>query len=353
MGRHTLQTGEVGVSGTGDTINAGGNKLEYNSEELYHYFGDRRLEDVWEDKASGQLAIKLHSMGYYQILEADETKLEVGTKYDVNTQDYTDTSHTVTLPEIISAVNSTTAVGDYARRGESIEISDVTRSFDSFPLVIQAFPGQTISGGPEVELDETGDYRLTVINDGTNLTWAVFKKVTNDGNAALNVNESVNINTTLPFDIPLFNRNKFTTIKLYTYASEYSASRGQTINWSSSEIILMVSDTDVFTTTYAVNQTAPLVEYSFYIGNDDVVYARLVRGATTNPVAASVSSLAAVRRYTPQRVSVYRRMGLAWQSGGKVGNDLDISWTSRSYTSNDLDIKWSTKYVTKDLEITY
>ena len=64
MGLKRLDTGQISVPGSGDTIHDGGNKLHDNFDELYTQFSDKRLDRVV--KNGTEEWITPHGTGYYQ-----------------------------------------------------------------------------------------------------------------------------------------------------------------------------------------------------------------------------------------------------------------------------------------------
>lgn len=356
MGRQTLNTGEVGISGTGDTINAGGAKLEHNFKEVYSVFGDRRLEGVLkEGTTDDETWIRPYGTGYYQIPSSDELEspLEIGLRYEINSQDYTDTTLAIHLPEIIETYVGKPVDGSYARRGETIEISDSMGSWGQFPLVLIPSSGQLIEGQSSIMVDRPGNQmRLCVMLINGTLQWKIrFDPLYGSVGSSL-LEETITIPSNTPITFEVAKASSFKLIKFMIYVNEYSASDLQNVNWSASELLLMSTGDSVITTRFSVVESDDLVTINPYVDNG-MIMMEVVPRETTNFMTFTIKTVQTVETRDPIRIPVYRRTNMRWGSGGYVKNTNELNWSTRNESSNALSVDWNTRYIFKQLEFKY
>lgn len=214
MGRKRLETGEIAVPGSGDTIHDGGNKIYDNFEELYLAFGDQRLNKV--TKSTGEEYITPHATGYYQHLSLSTYASPVasGSMHDI------DSTYSVSyFPVILPTISQSNG---YARRGEQVVIQDSKGTWGDVPVRVAPASGQSITGA-----NASGYYMLNenytkatfvvVDDDSGSERWAVRIEGIS-GEVGANVEQSMAVKTGETYRLDLFNVDNYSSIKLMVYA---------------------------------------------------------------------------------------------------------------------------------------
>lgn len=351
MGLRILNTGELGVSGSGDTVNAGGVKIEADSTELYDVFGDQRLRDIYMDGTSDdELYIRPHATGYYQVPEDGSIELKSGFKYDINTQDYTDTNLSIQLPEIIQSYTQVTDTdGNYARRGDIIEISDSANSWGQFNLIIIPYGNQTIEQQSQQIVSSQSTVKLTVIrNDSDVLEWAIRYDPVSGYKSGSLVDKTVQLENALSQDILIGKTTDFNVGKFIIFSDEYSPVTQSIINVESCELVLM-NTTDMV--RYADTNTSKLFTLTPFI-TDDEVYLR-VNPTSSNLTTFSIKSIGVVKDISTERIPVFRRTNIRYGAGGKVLTQAEINFNTRGSVISTFDFEWLTRFVISSLELNY
>lgn len=351
MGLRILNTGELGVSGSGDTVNAGGVKIEDDSTELYDVFGDQRLRDIYiAGTSDDELYIRPHATGYYQVPTNDNIELRSGFKYDINTQDYTDTTLSVQLPEIIQSYTQVTDNdGNYARRGDIIEISDSANSWGQFNLILKPHGSQTIEQQSQKIISSRSLITLTAIrNDSGVLEWAIrYDPISGYKSSAL-LDKTVQLENALSHDILIGKTTDFNVGKFIMFADEYSPVSQSIINVESCELVIMNTTEMV---RYADNNTTKLFTITPFI-TDNEVYVRITP-MSSNLITFSIKSIGVVKDISTERIPVFRRTNIRYGAGGKVVNQTQIDFNTRGSVSSTFDFEWLTRFVISSLEIEY
>lgn len=350
MGLRDVNTGQLGVSGSGDTVNAGGVKIESDFIEIYRAFGDRRLTDYKVGTSSNELYIRPHACGYHQVpnISNISNELQAGIKYDIDTQEYTDTELSLYLPKIIKSY-SNSPDGNYARRGDVIIISDSANSWNQFNIILNAYSGQKISRRDSIRLSSHSTVTLTVVQtDSEELEWAIRYDTISGYKSGALIDSTYNFENAVRQDIKIGKVQDFNLVKLILFCDEYSPVTQSVINVSCSEI-LMLNTGDM--TRYAVNETNPIYELDTFI-DDDVVYMKVIP-KTGNKVQFSIKSIGVIKTRSTERVPVYRRLNIHYGSGGRVQIATSIDWNSRVFTQNTYEFGWYTRYVFNQLNVRY
>lgn len=266
MGRERLHTGEVGLPGTGDTINAGGVKLRNNMEELFATYSDHRLMDVVKDATEDEVWALIHSACYYQHYPlshfADE--IDSGRCYDIDSSlgDWN-----IKLPEIVTNIP---LVNDkkFARRGERINFQDSAKSWPESPVTVTAYAGQTIEGKSSVTINEP--FRHIDFIAGKDGNWLMKATAISGKSGKALIDKTVTIiNTTERIEIGSV--DSYDSVKLMVYAEQYDAALLKNTNWSSSEMLLLNNQHELYMTQFAVSETASLYSIAPVVV-DEIMY---------------------------------------------------------------------------------
>lgn len=248
MGRKPLNTGQVSVPGSGDTIHDGGNKLRDNFTELYNAFGDQRLSGVV--KSGSEEWIRPHATGYFQHkpLSFYASALTPGSMYDIDST-LSAGYFPVRLP-VIGQQNG------QAKRGERIVLQDTISSWGTVPVRVEASSGQSITGSSQDGYYRLNENRLRatfiVVNDELGSErWSVKVE-------SVAGNEGADINTTqeIPYGglarVDLHATSSYNTVKVLVYAESVNISDQQVAKRSCFEMHIMNAGGDILSTRYAV-----------------------------------------------------------------------------------------------------
>lgn len=295
MGRKRVNTGTVGVAGTGDTVNAGGVKIESNFEELYQAFGDQQLFDVENTSyTDGTTYQTVHPSGFFQHHDysyyADQ--IVAGSKHDIKSTDSTDTYFNIYLPVIVSAVNETDT---FIRRGEHIELIDSFGSWGTKFVKLIPAAGQLIDGLSEFVLSEDRKHAiLTVVDINGVEQWVVkdSKLCSIEGSAIFA--DSIEILGGATTNIATVGVDLYNACKFHLYVEEYNAATATTINWGSSEIYLVNMNTSVMFSEFAIVKTDDLIDITASVKNNYITFTVVPK--TTNRLFVTIRTIDVIRK---------------------------------------------------------
>ncbi|WVX87471.1 baseplate wedge tail fiber protein connector [Vibrio phage EniLVp02] len=254
MGRKRLNTGQVSVPGSGDTIHDGGNKLHDNFDELYLAFGDQRLFRV--AKSGTEEWITPHATGYYQHKQLSEyaTPVLSGSMHDINSLN--SAGH---FPVLLPTIGQTNGA---ARRGEQVKLQDTSSSWGIVPVKVTPSAGQAITGADStgsVTLNES-DTRATlvVVDDAPGSERWALKVESVSGTGGASVNTSVEIPKTGGFSrVDLMETANYNTIKLMIYGESKEDDTGLITRRTVKEILIMHTGEDTYAVPYAEINSDP------------------------------------------------------------------------------------------------
>lgn len=258
MGRKLLNTGQVAVPKSGDTIHFGGKKIKDNFTELYMTFGDQRL--ISTVKNNTEYWIIPHATGYFQhkSLSSYAAAVKSGSMHDINST-LSSGHFPVRLP-VIGKQNG------QAKRGERIMIQDSIGSFGSTPVYIYPSSGQAITGansdgGYYILAENQLRATLVVVNDDAGSErWSV-KVDSISGTDDVNVSKTVDVVYNDTKRIDLHARTSYNAIKIMVYVESVLLSDDTIDDRSAFEMQIMHSANDVYSTVYTViNQNSPDME---------------------------------------------------------------------------------------------
>ena len=300
MGRKRLNTGQVSVPGSGDTIHDGGNKLHDNFNELFQAFGDQRLSRTV--KNGTEEWITPHATGYFQHLSLSTYASAVpsGSMHDIDSS-----LSAGYFPVILPIIGLESGK---ARRGEKIIIQDSKGSWDAVKVRVSPSSGQAITGS-----DSDGNYILnesktvatfTVIDDSIGTErWGV-KLSSIDGNEGAEVSESRLIPSGSAARIDLHNRTNYNSIKVLCYVESRNIDTQVVEKRSTFEMHIMNTPTEVISSRYAVlntHENDSLVEATpvMYIDaalREKVAIDFLSTQPSTNIVSVTVKSAGSIKQ---------------------------------------------------------
>lgn len=258
MGRKILNTGQVSVPKSGDTIHAGGEKIKDNFDELYKTFGDQRL--VSTVKNNSEYWIRPHATGYFQhkTLSSYASSVESGSMHDIDST-LSSGNFPVRLP-VIGKQNG------QAKRGERIMIQDTVGSFGTVPVYIypssgQAITGANSNGGYYILAEDRLRATLVVVNDDVGSERWEVKVESVSGTDAVSISKTVEVQYNETVRMDLHARTSYNAVKLLVYAEQIKNADNQIDDRSAFEIQIMHSETDVYSTVYSViNQVSEAME---------------------------------------------------------------------------------------------
>ncbi|WVX87472.1 baseplate wedge tail fiber protein connector [Vibrio phage EniLVp02] len=339
MGLKRLNTGEVGVPGTGDTVNAGGIKLRDSFDELYLTFGDVRLEGVI--KQDDEEWIRPHATGYYQHLTFDQIQsapLKAGGLYDINSRLSPFSDMVVNLPRISERLPDDINER-VARRGETIVIQDSAGSWYGKSLRLVPHGSDLIEDSPNMEVSESLKVvTLTVVSRGGVLQWSarVDDIDGTEGNAI--VDTSIEILPGVIGRIPLASVGAYDAMKFSLYVEEYDPDTTMTTNWSASELLTMHDDTTAHVVPFATMETADLYTLTVEI-QAGYVYLNITP-ETTRRLTVTLKSQSVIKRTDVFRSPVVAMLPIRYASGGWVSNSTEIQYTTKSTVSKQVQIQF-------------
>lgn len=344
MGLRRLSTGEVGVPGSGDTVNAGGQKLRHNFIEAFSAFSDQRLLGEIKNPLTGEEWAEAHSCGYYQVHEPGyyQNTLSTGTLHNIDTSEHTLTTLNLYLPQIIDNYTGKDPNYNYARRGDKIKIIDTANSWNTFPITINAFSGQLINGSSSYTSSESmSELILTVAQINSVDQWVVDRNsltISSSDTPVFNVTKILD-----PVDdtvIPIASKFSYNVIKLILYFSEYSAATSSTVNRSSCEVFAMINGNEIITVTSNVNETAKISDFGLEIIDNLVCF--VGSPLSSNRCTVNISILNSLTAIEPYKFPVKSNLLVRYGSGGWVKDQFALQWASKQYISNQLTVDWET-----------
>lgn len=301
MGRKRLNTGELSVPGSGDTIHDGGNKLHDNFDELYLAFGDQRLFRV--AKSGTEEWITPHATGYYQHKQLSEyaTPVLSGSMHDINSLN--SAGH---FPVLLPTIGQTNGE---ARRGEHVCLQDSASSWGIVPVKVSPAAGQAVRGADStgaMVLSESDTRATFVVIDDTpgSERWAV-KVESVAGAAGAAVNTSVKIPKNGGFSrVDLMETVNYNAIKLLVYGESKNDDTGVIDRRTVKELLIMHTGEDTFAVPYAVINSETGVEvfrvdtkvYSNSVGRLIVAIDIYTDEPTTHTVSVAVKSVGSLKQ---------------------------------------------------------
>lgn len=251
MGKKILNTGQVSVPGSGDTIHNGGNKIYDNFDELYLAFGDQRLKAVLASTSEDW--ITPHATGYFQHFSLSNyvSAVAPGSMHDIESTKSAG-FFPVRLP-IIGTSNGN------ARRGEKVILQDSAGSWATVRVQVEPSSGQTISGA-----DANGYFQLTesntiatftVVNEDTgNERWEVkIESIAGSDGAIISKTALVPSTGTTRLDLHI--RENYNVIKVLVYVESRNRTTQLITKRSAFEIQVMNTSDSVISTKYGVLNT--------------------------------------------------------------------------------------------------
>lgn len=252
MGRKRLNTGQVSVPGSGDTIHDGGNKLHDNFDELYRAFGDQRLERVFKG-ANQEEWITPHGAGYFQHypLSRYASAVASGSMHDIDSS--ISAGH---FPVILPAIGLTNTG---AKRGERVIIQDSANSWGSVEVRVSSSAGQSITGsndeGKYILNENSTVATFTVIDDtpGSERWGVKINNLAGNEGAEVETSRGIPFGTTARVD--LHYQSNYNSIKVLVYAESKNIDTTLIDKRTCYEMHVMNTPDSVFSATYSVLNT--------------------------------------------------------------------------------------------------
>lgn len=249
MGHKRLDTGQVSIPGSGDTIHDGGNKLHDNFNELYRAFGDQRLER--RVMRGDEEWISIHATGYFQHKPLSEYAVAVksGSMHDIDS--------TLSAGHFPVRLPTIGKLPGQARRGERVILQDTKGSWSSVPVRVEPASGNNITGsnssGYLVLNEDKRICTLTVVNDDIGFERWDYKVESIGGIENAIVSTSVQIPASgTPARVDLYNTANYNAIKVMVYAESILIATSAVEKRTAYELHLMHTDTDVISTHHNV-----------------------------------------------------------------------------------------------------
>lgn len=276
--KRLIDTGVTGVEGTGDTLNAGGIKLNADLNSVYNVFGDYRLYKT--DTAQGDQIMTLHARGYPQKHtrayyaggeNPSGNPVEHGSFHDISVTRGGIADLTLNLPT------------GYGHQGEYIEIinTDGSVGFGAGKefIIRTSGAGDTISGfGTSMKIQKPY-FRIVLWVQNSAATGSTWMYRMESLYGSEETAYSAKISTLAPGNnrtIQLFNKSLYSTIKQLVFVTQ----QGSNVNQECAEVLMLVNNTNnndnqVYYTEYARLRTdAPgnpaedlLYDITYFINN--------------------------------------------------------------------------------------
>lgn len=313
MGLRRLSTGEVGVAGSADTINAGGQKIVSDFNELYKAYGDHNLLQVIQDPTDSEEYITVHPAGYHQrhALSVYSTPVETGSMHDIDSALYSaGTTLTIKLPTIVSSLTGVSNTsGKYARIGDKIEFQDTADSWSIVPLLFTAATGQTIDGLGTFKMSQS--YCRIVLTCTSATAWSSKIEPISGILGKGAIEKSLVLTSGTTNYIELCNISSYDVLKLVVYAYEYSPSTSSSLNWSSCEMMVLNNQDSTMNSRYAVTETGSFLELGTTIQNG-VLWLTAKQLTNSSRVILTVTSVQASKALGVYRSIVDKKMNVTW-----------------------------------------
>lgn len=311
MGLRRLSTGEVGIPGSADTVNAGGQKIAGNFHELYNAYGDLQLVGVYKDVEEQEEYITLHTTGYHQrhAITDYANPVATGSMHDIDSSLSIEPILDVQLPEIVKSYTGMDSTKNYARIGDKIEFMDTASSWSVNPIRFSAKVNQFIDSQSTLLVDQSYCKIIFTCIDDITWTYKIEPIAGIRGKSA--IDESVVLDGTGVNFIPLSTTNSYDLLKLIVYASEYSPVSQTSINWSSCEILILNDKTSTVSTRYSINETNTVVDIGTTI-QDGFIGITATQVNPESRVLLTVTSVQAIKARGVFRSIVDRKLSIAW-----------------------------------------